>query len=253
MLKRGWLLGVLCLSLCLLNQPAAAEERLVIVTPGIAPISYEKDGKIIGIGTEVVSEAFARLGLPIEILILPGARALNMLEYGEADALFALAKTPERERFAAYPTTPMIDQPVSLFVQKDSTIVFDGDVNTLRPYAIGIIRGGRFSPAFEAAIKEQRFPKLEEVSEYGQNILKLDAHRIDIIVGSRISVLFAAKELGKQDAIKELSPPLAASSPAYIAFSKKGKAIKVVAQFDEILKAMVQDGTYDRIMQSYLK
>ena len=252
MIKRI-LLGALYLSLCLLNQLAIAEERLTIVTPGIVPISYEKDGKIVGIGTELVNEAFARLGQAIEIQILPGARALDMLEKGKADALFALAKTPEREKFATYPSTPIIDQGVSLFVRKDSTIVFDGDVKKLSPYRIGIVRGGRFSPAFEAAIKEQLFPKLEEVSEYSQNILKLDAQRIDVIIGSPVSLLFAAKELGKQDAIKELSPPLAASSPAYIAFSKKGKAAGLVAQFDEALKAMVKDGTYDKIMQSYLK
>ncbi len=253
MIKRILLLGVLCLNLCGLNQSAAAEERLTIVTPGIVPISYEKDGKIVGIGTELVNEVFTRLGKEFEIQILPGARALDMLEKGEADALFALAKTPERENFAEYPSTPIIDQAAVLFVRKDSTIVFDGDVKKLSPYAIGIIRGGRFSPAFEAAVKDQLFTKLEEVTEYGQNILKLEAQRIDILIGSRVSVLFAAKELGKQDAIKELSPPLAASSPAYIAFSKKGKAAGLVTQFDEVLKAMVQDGTYDRIMQSYLK
>lgn len=253
MIKRVWLLGVLYLNFCLLNQLATAEERLMIVTPGIAPISYVMDGKITGIGTELVIEAFARLGLPIEIQILPGSRALNMLQKGEADALFALAKTPERESFAEYPTTPIIDQPVSLFVRKDSTILFDGDVKKLSPYAIGIIRGGHFSPEFETAIKDQLFPKIEEVTNYSQNILKLEAQRIDIIVGSRISVLFAAKELGKQDTIKELSPTLTASSPAYLAFSKKGKVIKFMTQFDEMLKAMYQDGTYDRIMQSYLK
>lgn len=252
-MKRLLLVGVLCLNFCLLNHLAKAEEPLKIVTPGIAPISYEMNGKIVGIGTELVTEAFTRLGQAIEIEILPGARALNMLQEGEADALFALAKTSEREGFAGYPTEPIIDQPVSLFVQKDSTIVFDGDLKKLSPYTIGIIRGGRFSPEFEAAIKNQVFSKLEEVTEYRQNILKLTSQHIDILIGSRISVLFAAKELGQQDAIKELSPTLTTSSPAYLAFSKKGKAANLVAQFDEVMKAMRQDGTYDRIIQSYLK
>lgn len=253
MIKLGWLLVLLYLNFCLLNQFAIAEERLKIVAPGIAPISYEIDGKITGVGTELVREAFARLGLPIELQIFPGARALIMLQEGEADALFALAKTPERESFAEYPTTPIIDQPISLFVRKDSMILFDGDVRKLSPYAIGIIRGGRFSLEFEKGINDHLFPKIEEATTYSQNILKLESQRLDIIVGSRISVLFAAKELGKQDMIKELSPALTASSPAYLAFSKKGKAIKYRTQIDEMLKAMYQDGTYDRIIQSYLK
>lgn len=253
MLKRLWFVGMFAVTLCVLNPIAFAQERLTIVTPGILPISYEKDGKITGIGTELVTEAFARLGQPIEIQIFPGARALNMLQEGEADALFALAKTPEREGFAVYPTEPIVDQAVSLFVRQDSTIVFNGDVKTLSPYRIGIIQGGRFSPEFEAAMKNNLFPKLEQVAEYRQNILKLVDQRIDILIGADLSVRFAAKELGHQDAIKELQPPLTASSPAYLAFSKKGKAAALVTKFDDVLKAMRQDGTYDRIADSFLK
>lgn len=253
MMRRLLVGGMFCLMLGVLAHFATAQERLTIVTPGISPISYEKDGKVTGIGTELVTEAFARLGQPIEIQIFPGARALNMLQEGEADALFALAKTPEREAFAVYPTEPIIDQPVSLFVRQDSTIVFNGDLKTLSPYRIGIIQGGRFSPEFEAAMKNNLFPKLEQVNEYRQNVLKLVDQRIDIWVGSRISVLFAAKELGHQNDIKELQPALTASSPAYLAISRKGKAAAMAAKVDDVLKAMRQDGTYDKIVDSFLK
>ena len=252
-MKRLLIVGLLGLSLCLLNSKITAEERFSIVTAGIAPISYEEDGTLKGIGTDLVVEAFTRLGFSFDIRIYPGARALNMLQEGTADALFAVAKTPERERFATYPETPIIEQPIALFVRQNSTIQFDGDMKSLIPYSIGILRGGRFSPEFEAAIKNRLFPKLEEVNLYRQNILKLVNQRIDIVVGPRLSVRFAAKELGHQEAIKELQPALTASSPSYLAFSKHGKAASLVMQFDEVLKAMHQDGAYDRIIQSYLE
>jgi polar amino acid transport system substrate-binding protein len=250
-LKRLAIVSVLALTICLLCPFAMAQDRLSIVTPGIAPIAYEQDGKVTGIGTELVTEAFARLGQRVEITICPGARALKLLQQGEADALFALAKTPDRESFARFTSEPIIDQPISLFVRQDSTIVFDGDVKKLSPYSIGIIRGGRFSPEFETAIKNGLFPKLDQANEYRQNIIKLANQRIDILIGTRISVLFTAQKLGLQDAIKELHPPLTASSPAYLAFSKKSKAVELVAAFDSALKAMRLDGTYDRILEEY--
>jgi ABC-type amino acid transport substrate-binding protein len=43
------------------------------------------------------------------------------------------------------------------------------------------------------------------------------------------------------------------SSPADQAFLKQVKAPKLVTPFDETLKAMRQDGTYDKMIQSYVK
>ncbi len=229
----------------------AADGALLLVTPGIEPISFEQDGMPAGIGTEIAIEAFKRMGRAIDIRILPGARALSMLESGEADALFALAKTADREAFASFPTEPIIDQPVAMFVLKDSAIRYDGDLGAIASLRIGIIRGGRFSTEFEEAMSKGLFARIEEVGEYRQNVQKLAAKYIDIMIGPRISVLFAAKRLGKLDLIKELSPVVIPSAPAYMAFSKKGKGASLAAEFDAALKSMIEDGAYGRILKSY--
>jgi polar amino acid transport system substrate-binding protein len=231
----------------------AAQEKLTIVTPGILPISYEANGKVTGFGTDLTNEIFSRLKTPIEISIVPSSRALSMIELGTADALFALAKTAEREAFAVYPTEAFIEQPIALYVLKDSPIAFNGDIKTLSGYSIGIIRGGRLSPEFDEAVKNKLFPKLNEVNDYSQNILMLDGKRIDIAIGPRYSILFAAREAGKIGSIKELATPLTKSSPAYLVFSKKGKAAALASQVDATLKAMKKDGTYDKLMQKYFQ
>jgi polar amino acid transport system substrate-binding protein len=234
-------------------QQAFTEDKLLIVAPGIPPISYEENGKPTGIGTELTREIFKRLGEPIEMKIVPGARALSMLQSGEADALFALAKTEERKGFAVFPEEILVDQPVSIFVKKSSSINYNGDIKSIYQYRIGIIRGGRFSSAFEAALANKLFKSVEEVDDIQLNISKLELGRIDIIVGSRLSILFYAKKMGKLNVIRELQPPIAASSPAYLAFSQKGKAARLSSRFDAVLREMRKDGAYDRILGAYIK
>jgi polar amino acid transport system substrate-binding protein len=232
---------------------ALAEDPLLIVAPGFKPISYEEGGAAGGLGTDIVAEAFRRAGRSVRFEILPGTRAIAMIKAGTADALFAVAKTPEREAFASYPSEPIIDQPISLFVSAGSRIAYSGDIGTLAGYRIAIVRGGRFSPEFEKAIRNERFADIEEVTEYEQTIRMLDTGRVDIVIGARISVLYAARELGRAGTIRELSPPVSPSSPAYLAFSKTGRAAGLAPLFDAAMRSMIEDGTYDRILRKYLR
>ena len=244
---------LVCFGFCLLCAEITAQERIIIATPAIPPISYEKEGKLTGFGTEIVTEVFSRLGYLFDFKIYPGSRALSKLEEGAVDALFALSRTPEREQFIIYPETPVLTQSVSLFVLSDSSISFDGDLSKLSSYSIGIFKGARFCPRFDEAVRNNLFNRVEEVSSYRNNILKLVSNRVDIIAGSSLSIYSAAGELGYQDKIKELSPSLDAVSKSYVAFSRNGKASGAVMNFDKVLKEMHRDGTYEKIFNSYFK
>lgn len=232
---------------------SGAQEFLTIVTPGILPFSWEADGKVTGIGTDLTTEIFKRLAIPIEIKIFPPARALSMVQSGEGDCIFLVAKTPDRATFLNYPSEPIIDQPVSLYAMSDSPVNFDGDIKKLARFRIGMIMGSRYSSEFEEMIKNKEFATLSEVTEYSQLVKLLELSRVDIIIGPRSSIFFAAKQIGLKDKIKELTPPIVASSPAYLAVSKKGKAAGLVDKINVIILEMKKDGTYDRIVKSYLK
>lgn len=232
---------------------AMSQDKALVVTPGISPISYEQDGKIIGIGTDIIVELFKRIKLQYDIKVVPSARAMSMVQDGEADFIFAVAKTPEREGFMFFTADSFVDQPISLYVRTDSKISYDGDLKKIAQARIGIIRGGRLSPDFEEAIKNKAFQNITEVAEYKQSILLLDSNRIDIAIGPRLSILFAAKEAGKQAIIKELEPPITPSSPAYLGISKKGKYAAYVDKINAALAAMRKDGTYDAVLKKYLK
>ena len=79
-----------------------------------------------GVAADIVREAFRRMGRPVRIGIYPWGRSLSMAESGQADAIFTIDKTSEREARLDHSRQVLMPQEVSLFVWQDSPIRFDG-------------------------------------------------------------------------------------------------------------------------------
>jgi polar amino acid transport system substrate-binding protein len=247
-----------CRLLCLcfivifvLTTQAVAESPITLVTLHYPPLEYEENGKVIGIAVEIVHEAFQRMSQPITVKVFPWLRALSMIEEGEADAVFTAAKTPEREVFADFSQEVLIYQVISLFVLKDSPIIFDGDFNKLKDYHFGIIYGTKHGEIADNALKQMKYVDAGAKTPE-QNVQKLLGKRFDIWLGSRYIVLHTLNQMNQPDAVKELSPEVD-KIPTYIAFSKKRQLSAVRDKFDATLKAMRTDGTYNKIIDKFLQ
>jgi polar amino acid transport system substrate-binding protein len=243
--------NVLFAALMLFGINSYADE-LKLVTLEFPPYEYTENGEVKGTAVEVVKEAFKRMGQPIKINAYPWARAIKMIEDGEADAIFTAYKTPERELFADYSKENLMPQIVSLFVKKDSKIVFDGDLGKLSAHKIGIVRSLSYGDKVDTALKNKVFANVEEVPEGPPNFLKLISSRVDIVPSNKYVALDILTKLKKTDEVKELAPEVQ-SIPSYIAFSKKKNLAKARDSFDETLKKMKSDGTYDKIISDYFK
>ncbi len=238
----------------LLVMQAVAEQPLEIATTNFPPFVYEEQGKMKGIDVDILTEVFARMQQPINIRLYPFARAVNMIKEGQADAIFPFGKDVERELFAHYPNEILFEMPVSLFVRKDSPITFGGDFKPLSSYMFGVVRGAKFGEQFDEAVRNGVINRIEEVTDFHQNILKLVNNRLDIIVGPRHNILFLLKELELQGAVKELSPSLTPSWFVYLAFSKqRALSPELEERFVRTLQEMKRDGTYDKIIQAYIQ
>jgi len=90
------------------------------------------------------------------------------------------------------------------------------------------------------------------VLEGPPNFLKLIISRVDIVPSNKYVALDILTKLKKTDEVKELAPEVQ-SIPSYIAFSKKKNLAKTRDSFDETLKKMKSDGTYDKIISDYFK
>lgn len=226
--------------------------KLEIVTLHYPPYIYVENAEIKGVVVEIIKEVFNRMHQPINISVLPWARAIKRIKNGKEDAIFSIYKTKEREIFADFSQEILIMQTVSLYVRKDSHIEFNGDINTLSRYRVGAVRQVSYGKAFDLAVKNKALPSLVLVNIGLQNFQMLLADRVDIVVSNKHGASTILKSISGSDKVRELTNILH-SIPSYIAFSKKRNHIQLINKFDSILKVMKKDGSYNSIINKYFE
>lgn len=247
----SWVCGLWMACLVPMSIPVAAAQTLVLAAADSVPTAYVDNGKQTGMLVDVVKEAFKRTGYSIEIAIMPWARCLADVKSGKIDGIFSVYRTPARQEFLTYADEVLITQVQAFFVRKDSTISFDGDLNKLSELRIGIINETSYGPRLDAALGQGIFKNVDLANSASANIQKLLRDRIDVIPSYRHVVLNSARTLGVAGSIKELSPTIEAI-PSYLAFSNKRDYSKTIGAFNQALRSMKQDGTYDAIFNKYL-
>ena len=179
------------LSLLIMIVPVYAQEQLVLSRP---------DDPITAISERVVSEAYKRLGIQVQIKKFPSERSLTTANNGEVDGEVSRIKGIE-ENYSNLIMVPVANNRIEGVVfTKDITFSITG-WDSLKPYTIGIKRGTKF-----AEIGTQGLT-VESVATNWQLFLKLDAGRNDGIVTARVAGFVALKQLRLQG-IRVLEPPL---------------------------------------------
>jgi len=229
----------------------ACAQTLVLGAANSTPTAFIENGRQAGILVDVINEAFKRTGYPIQIALMPWARCLAEVKAGRIDGIFSAYRNSEREEFLTYADEVLITQVQALFVRKDSTISFDGDLKKLSELRIGIINETSYGPRLDEELRKGTFKKVDAADSASSNIRKLLQDRIDVIPSYRHVALDSARTLGVAGSIKELSPAIE-SIPSYLAFSNKKDHRKVAQAFDQALRSMKKDGTYEAIFNRYL-
>lgn len=240
--------GILLLSWHTLAETSS--DKLEIVTLQYPPYVYRDDEKVSGVAVDIIQEAFSRMQQPITIHVLPWARAIYQIRNGDSDAIFTIYKTPERELFADFSSEILISQTISLFVQKNSSIVFDGDIKSLSRYSFGAARKISYGNLFDNAVEKRVLSNLALVNTEEQVFKMLIAGRLDIVVSNKFGASDILKQISGQEKVRELIPTLQ-TVPSYIAFSKKRNLSAIRNKFDLTLKQMKTDGSYHKIIQKY--
>jgi len=246
-------LFLLALSFCMLWLPAQAEQRQLLLVSFEYPPLMEAESErkpASGMAVDIVEEAFQRMKVPIRIVFYPLARALAMLESGQADGLFTIKKNPEREAKFLFPARLLLFQDYVIFIRKNSKTVFDGDITSLQDSRLGILNQAYYGPIFDTALRAGLFKKLDVANSHKGNFQKLLAQRTDAVICSRIVGIALLKQLnGEKDVV--VSGPVVDSAPSYIMFSRQSVTAEQVRQFDMALTTMSNDGTLASISKRY--
>ncbi len=153
------------------------------------------------VGAEILKVIYSKIGIKIEMMDMPGKRALNESSAGRVDGeVHRIFKIGEDYLTLLRIPTPINYIEPSVFSKKHNFEITD--CSALNDYNIGIVRGVRHAELCTSG--------LENVKIFNNSIKMmelLDANRIDIAITARINGLMLSKRM-KLDSIHPLSPPL---------------------------------------------
>ncbi len=236
------------LLLMFLTIPATLSAQTIkIVFEEWPPYQFTQNDKVVGTDTEIVEAVCQRLGISPQFRSVPWARALQEIRDGQADAIFSLAYTDERNEFLIYPDHPINTMQTVLFVKKENPLEVSRlhDLDGLR---ISVVRDNFYGEEFGAYTGASKIPTSDQKTQFKLLI----NNRVDVVVSDKLVGKQVAQESGYDDQIKTLDY-VVTKEFLYIGFSKaKGEVSQELAQqFSDVLMQLHEEGIIDRILQTY--
>jgi polar amino acid transport system substrate-binding protein len=215
------------------------------VTLEYPPLEYQDTGgRPEGVAVEMVSQIMTDLGHRLYIEVLPWTRALKMVRYGKADAIFTIFRNAAREGFLDYSEEVLIPQLVALYALSDNPVDFDGDLEALEPYKIGVVSTISYGQTFDRLSLQLT---VERTATLDQNLTKLLLGRIDLVISNVYQAESVIDRRMLNASIKRLRPHVE-RIPSYVAFSKIRKLMTLRQDFDRQLMRMKKSGRYAAIV-----
>ena len=219
------------------------------------PYFMVQEGDVVGIDADLVREAMERLGCGLSLKKLPWARALLELRDGRVDMLSGAYRTPEREQYAYYSNVVGLVSPNILFVRRSDEAGFDpvGLRELLKSdFRLGAQINVSYSDEYSALIQNPDYEKNIQYVSRRESLWKMLArNRVDGVFASRLTGLYEIQALGLSGMITP-SSMVVSNKPAFFASSKASVSSEFVADFDRVLQAMLDDGTFAAIVNRYV-
>jgi len=257
------LVPVFALTAFLVSLPTQADsprplagEPLLMRTLENPPLAYtDENGDITGVLVEGIREAVRRTGHEVEFRIDPWKRVLKEVAEGNADAAFNAGLTKERQAWGLYNESVLIDETYVFFANEPMAL--SRELEEVAELRVGTQLGYYYGERFDQMLKDPPFRTLEVAQTIPHSLTLLRADRTNVFIGDLLPTLFYLKELGLEDEIhivreKESGLPLVvSSSPTYVAFSRRRVDPDYVQDFDQALRSVKADATFDAILEKY--
>ena len=238
---RGWL----CALLLSIPLSVAATQRIYFDEQN-PPFMYADDRThaAVGLYPSLITEAFRRMAVDVELKTLPWRRALKELELGHA-GLGGLYRSRERQEKYDY-SEPLFEEQIAIYSLAANGKLFH-ELRDLEGKRVGVINGWYYSDDFSAALKSGRI-KVQPVADDKTNMRKLQLGRLDAVLAITQSGDGVLHAMALDRVITRSQQPFL-TNPVYLAFHRRAQQQALLQQFNQTLQAMRQDGTYGRLVQ----
>ncbi|MBF0379702.1 MAG: transporter substrate-binding domain-containing protein [Magnetococcales bacterium] len=220
------------------HAQATQKNPITILAPNIPPVSFVKDGRITGLGIEIVREILNRLDRDDSIHMELWSEAFHRTQNEPNTVLLPPSRTPKREKLFQW-VGPLIPEKLYLFGKKT------GNSSNIKQLKTGAVKGY----SSEQWLKDNSYNVVSFPSPK-EGIEALMKGEIDLWINSNITMAHTAKKFGV-DPEEIQAVQFVKDLPAYLAFSPSTDST-IVDEWQRVLNDMKQDGSYDRIVQVWV-
>ncbi len=223
-------------------QAGAQAPALRVVGSADPPYRVFGPGGAGGLYYELLNEAAGRLGWPLQYREVPSARALRMMEVGEADLMMGPLRLPERERYLVYCQVPLPVEDKAFYTRPGAAPV--RSLLDLRGLRIAVQRGKRYGAGFDTDPHLLR----HEVGDYRAALEMVARGRVDVAVlperQGDLLLREAALGLVKQ-------PWRLPGEQPHVVLSRRSPWLSRQAELEQAFQAMHRDGRWQAIVARY--
>lgn len=257
-LRQYPLFASLCIMLFSAAFGSASADSCVLrsVWEPFEPYQFENAYKdISGLDIDLLKAVATEAGCTLKLRQLPWKRALQLIKEGHIDVASGASQTAEREQFARF-SVPYRRETMLLYtLAKRSQTMNIKSLQALSEsvYSIGVTLGYTYGNEFDEMRKQGAFVgRLSEMTSDKQNLRRLSLGRVDLVLVEQ----FVGHQIVQNESLGDTLKPLPLLIPTgsiHFIFSKKSVSQERVQAFDEALKRIINNGTYNAILKHYLR
>ncbi|MFZ6799217.1 substrate-binding periplasmic protein [Undibacterium sp. Di24W] len=224
---------------------AAPGQVLKVVTGDINfPYNFVKDQRVQGLSVDVAQELAARLGMRLDIQVLPWTRALHTAQTQTSVMLFTVAKIPAREK-NYYWIGPVTHSEEWLYKLKRRTEIEVRTLEDARHYLVGDEANNASIPVLaHLGIKVDTAPSMPS------NCRKFKVGRVDLIPFDPDGVEDFARSCDLSMAEIEKTVQVPRDTALYFAFGKSTPA-EFIRRVNAAFESMVKDKSLQKICKTW--
>ncbi len=218
---------------------------LRLLTEDFPPVNFQQDGVVKGLSVEVVQEIQRRLGQQDEILLMPWSRAFREVQGPGKTALFAMARTPAREKQFKW-VGPIVTFYSSLYAPARGGLRLHSMEDAKRAESVLVVRDWYTAEQLATLGFKNLVPVADPVTAIRMTL----AGRATLFATERLSMPQTMAQAGIPEASLEIVYSYA-SSEGYIAFSRDTPD-SVIRAWNARLREMKRDGSFRAIYKRWL-
>lgn len=238
MQRRGFATGLLAA----LPSWAGAAAPCRVVGSADPPFRFLHQGEAGGLYYELLRAAAARAGWDLAFSEVPAARALRMMQDGEADLMMGPLHRPEREAYLHYSRVRLPAEDKAVYTRPGAAPL--QELTQLRGLRVGVQRGKRYGGGFDELTGLQRV----ELSDYEGALQMLALGRLDAVVAPQRQARLALARLGLD--LREQALRWPGETP-YLVLARRSTWVGRVEQIEQAFDALQRSGEWQRIVARY--